>query len=165
MTNIVINQVYSPPELPQYLKDVCDLRPIVGTPTDDELIGIHSVIQVASKAADIRGLGDSLLLARLSEHLFSAQMARYRVTYLDVVLPENATYIPPKLPSHVSVHLETVTGIPSEEDIIKAQEAVRSYQQFSNVPSMFNAGTNVELSQHLFDMQMGAFYFELYISG
>ncbi|CAE6443066.1 unnamed protein product [Rhizoctonia solani] len=157
MTKLIVNQVYSPPELPQYLKEVCDLKPIVGTPTDDELIGIHSVIQVASKTVEIRGLGDSVLLARLSEHLFNAQMARHRSAYLDVVLPEHTTYTPQTLPTHVPVHLEPVSGVPSEEEVIKVQDALRSYQQFSNVPSMFNPHVNVQLSQYLFDIQMARY--------
>ncbi|CAE6389691.1 unnamed protein product [Rhizoctonia solani] len=157
MSIVTVNQVYSPPELPQYLKDVYDLKAIVGIPTDDELVGIHSVIQMASKATEIRGLGDPLLLVRLSEHLFCAQMARYRRAYLDVVLPEHTTYTPPTLPAHINVHLEPITGIPSGEEVVKVQEAIRLYQQFSNVPSMFNPYVNVELSQHLFDIQMGSY--------
>ncbi|KAF8712217.1 hypothetical protein RHS03_01226, partial [Rhizoctonia solani] len=159
MNIMTVNQVYSPPELPQYLKDVYDLKAIVGIPTDEELVGIHSVIQMARKAAEIRGLGDPLLLVRISEHLFCAQMgeARYRSAYLDVVLPENATYTPPALPAHINVHLEPINGIPSGEEVVKVQEAIRLYQQFANVPSMFNPYVNVDLSQHLFDIQMARY--------
>ncbi|GAB1524439.1 hypothetical protein RhiTH_007593 [Rhizoctonia solani] len=157
MSIVTVNQVYSPPELPQYLKDVYDLKAIVGIPTDDELVGIHSVIQMARKATEIRGLGDPLLLVRLSEHLFCAQMGEGLLAYLDVVLPEHTTYTPPTLPAHINVHLEPITGIPSGEEVVKVQEAIRLYQQFSNVPSMFNPYVNVELSQHLFDIQMDSY--------
>lgn len=67
------------------------------------------------------------------------------------------TYTPPILPAHVSVHLEPVTGTPSEEEVVKVQDAIRSYQQFSNVPSMFDPRVNMELSQHLFDIHMARY--------
>ncbi|KAH7335855.1 hypothetical protein B0J17DRAFT_668134 [Rhizoctonia solani] len=67
------------------------------------------------------------------------------------------TYTPPILPAHVSVHLELVTGTPSEEEVVKVQDAIRSYQQFSNVPSMFDPRVNMELSQHLFDIDMARY--------
>ncbi|KAG8682577.1 hypothetical protein FRC11_014684, partial [Ceratobasidium sp. 423] len=173
MSDDPVAHTSSPPELPPYLKTVCDLKPIVGTPTDDELVGIHVVVQVANKVVDVQGVGDSALLARLSEHLFNAQMgkrlssattphilmvvARYRGKYTGTVFPENTTYIPPTLPAHVTVHLESITGVPSEEDVIKVQTAMRSYQQFSNIPSMFDTRINMELSQHLFDIQMARY--------
>ncbi|KAG8704783.1 hypothetical protein FRC11_009582, partial [Ceratobasidium sp. 423] len=69
----------------------------------------------------------------------------------------STTYTPPTLPVHVSVQLEPVTGTPSEEQVIKVQDATRLYHQFSNVPSMFDPRVNMELSQHLFDIQMGKF--------
>ncbi|QRW24053.1 hypothetical protein RhiXN_10377 [Rhizoctonia solani] len=172
MSIVTVNQVYSPPELPQYLKDVYDLKAIVGIPTDDELVGIHSVIQMASKATEnaialsswtrrpattrssLRAL---ILRANGPSTRVSVIVARYRRAYLDVVLPEHTTYTPPTLPAHINVHLEPITGIPSGEEVVKVQEAIRLYQQFSNVPSMFNPYVNVELSQHLFDIQMARY--------
>ncbi|KDN33796.1 hypothetical protein RSAG8_13125, partial [Rhizoctonia solani AG-8 WAC10335] len=102
-------------------------------------------------------MGDPLLLFRLSEHLFNAQMAKYRSRYLRAVFPENTTYTPPTLPAHASVNLEPVTGVPSDEAIIKVQDTIREYQQFSNVPSMFDPRVNMDLSQHLFDLQMARY--------
>ncbi|KAG8740038.1 hypothetical protein FRC11_000423, partial [Ceratobasidium sp. 423] len=67
-------RVCSPPELPPYLKSVCDLKPIVEVPSDDEVIGIHAVMQMAQQAVGIPGTGDRALLAQLSEHLFNVQM-------------------------------------------------------------------------------------------
>ncbi|CAE6536409.1 unnamed protein product [Rhizoctonia solani] len=150
------DEVYSPPELPQHLKHICDLKPIVGAPSDEELVGIHAVIQVANKVIDVHGVGDSALLFRLSEHLFDAQMARYRVKYLGAIFPEarGMTYTPPPLPVHVSIRLEPVSGVPSEHQVIRVQDAIRAYQQFSNVSSMFDPRVNLELSEHLFDIQM-----------
>ncbi|KAG8689390.1 hypothetical protein FRC11_002837 [Ceratobasidium sp. 423] len=70
---------------------------------------------------------------------------------------QNATYTPPELPAHISVKLEPVSGAPSDEEIMRAQEALRSCQQFSHVPSMFDTHVNMELSQHLFDLQMARY--------
>ncbi|CAE6459445.1 unnamed protein product [Rhizoctonia solani] len=156
MSGYLTNQVLSPPDLPPYLESVYKLKSIVGEPSDDEVIGIHAVIQVASKVVDVQGMGDPLLLFRLSEHLFNVQMTKYRTKYLQAVFPENTTYTPPALPAHVS-NLESITGMPSAEAIIKVQNAIRGYQQFSNVPSMFDPRVNMDLSQHLFDLQMARY--------
>ncbi|KAG8755059.1 hypothetical protein FRC11_006271, partial [Ceratobasidium sp. 423] len=132
MSSYATDQVLSPPDLPPYLELIYKLNPVVGAPSDVEVIGLHSVVRAAQKAAEIPGMGDSVLLSRLSEHLFDVQMAKYRVKYLGTTFPENTTYAPPILPVHVAVKLEAVVGVPSEEDIIKVQEAIRAYQQFVN---------------------------------
>ncbi|KDN36588.1 hypothetical protein RSAG8_10762, partial [Rhizoctonia solani AG-8 WAC10335] len=157
MSGYLTNQVLSPPDLPPYLESVYKLKPIVGEPSDEEVIGIHAIIRVASKVVDVQGMGDPLLLFRLSEHLFNAQMAKYRSRYLRAVFPENTTYTPPTLPAHVTVNLEPVTGVPSDEAIMKVQDTIRGYQQFSNAPSMFDPPVNMNLSQHLFDLQMARY--------
>ncbi|KAG8755156.1 hypothetical protein FRC11_006221 [Ceratobasidium sp. 423] len=51
------------------------------------------------------------------------------VTYIYL---QSTTYTPPTLPVHVSIQLEPVTGAPSEEGIIRVQDAIRLYQQFLN---------------------------------
>ncbi|CAE6477858.1 unnamed protein product [Rhizoctonia solani] len=150
-------QVSYPPELPTYLKNVCDLKPIVGVPSDAEVIGIHAVILAANRVSGIPGMHDPSLLMGLADHLFSAQMAKYRSKYSLIVFPSDATYTPPALPAHVPVNLESVSGAPSDEEIIKAQDAVRSYQQFSHAPSMFDPHVNMEVSQHLFNLQMSRY--------
>ncbi|CAE6459429.1 unnamed protein product [Rhizoctonia solani] len=66
--------VSSPPDLPAYLKGVYDLNPVIGAPSDDEVIRIHAVMQMAQKAVDIPGTGNPALLAKLAEHLFNVQM-------------------------------------------------------------------------------------------
>ncbi|CAE6424218.1 unnamed protein product [Rhizoctonia solani] len=151
------NQVYLPPKLPPYLNKVYDLKPITGIPSDEEVIGIHAVIRVANKVVDVEDMGDPTLLAQLSEHLFSAHLARYRSKHATVVFPEDTTYTPPSLPVHVSIRLEPVKGTPSEEEIIRVQSAIRAYQQFANAPSLFDPHVDMELSQHLFDMQMARY--------
>ncbi|EUC55109.1 laminin domain protein, partial [Rhizoctonia solani AG-3 Rhs1AP] len=149
------NQTILPPDLPPYLKSVHKLEPIVGAPNDDQLIGILSVIRVAQKAIEIPGMGDHILICRLSEYLFDAQMARYRSNHYATTFPESTTYTPPTLPAHFPVLLEPVNGAPSEEELLKVQDAIRLYHQFSNVPTMFDPQVNMELSQYLFDIQMG----------
>lgn len=41
------SQTYEPPRLPEYLRNVFDLKPVVGVPSDEEVIGIHAVIRAA----------------------------------------------------------------------------------------------------------------------
>ncbi|KEP46499.1 putative laminin domain protein [Rhizoctonia solani 123E] len=147
-------QVCSPPELPAYLKNVYDLKPIIGLPSDSEVIGIHAVIRAARKASEIPGMHTPGLLMNLADHLFGAQMARYRSRYSLITFPSDATYTPPALPTHTSVKLESVSGAPTDEEMLKVQDAVRAYQHFEHVPSMFDQRVSMELSQHLFDLQM-----------
>ncbi|QRW24061.1 hypothetical protein RhiXN_10385 [Rhizoctonia solani] len=154
MPPYVARRVCSPPDLPPYLKNIHELKPIDDIPSDEEFMGIHALIRMASRVVDVPDMGDPVLLARLSEHLFNAQMVKYQSKYT-VVFPENTTYTPPVLPVHVPVQLEPVIGAPSEEEIIKVQSAIRSYNQFSSIQSMFDPRTDMELSQHLFDIQMG----------
>ncbi|KDN36162.1 hypothetical protein RSAG8_11043, partial [Rhizoctonia solani AG-8 WAC10335] len=97
------------------------------------------------------------LLMQLGDHLFSAQMAVYRSKYTSLLFPSDATYTPPTLPAHVSVTLEPVSGAPSEEQVTKIQEAIRSYQKLSEVPSIFEPRVSAELSQHLFDIQLARY--------
>ncbi|KAF8712338.1 hypothetical protein RHS03_01230, partial [Rhizoctonia solani] len=155
-------QLCSPPVLPHYFKSVYDLKPFIGVPSDTEVMGIHAVVHAAKKVSEIPSMHDPGLLMKLADHLFSAQMARYRSKYSLVTFPSvskirDATYTPPPLPVHISVSLETIVGAPSNEEMIKVQEALRSYQQFSHASSMFDPHLNMELSQHLFDVQMARY--------
>ncbi|CAE6493346.1 unnamed protein product [Rhizoctonia solani] len=125
-------QICYPPELPAYLKNVYDLKPIVGVPIDADVIGIHAVIQAANRVSGVPGMHDPGLLMGLADHLFSVQMAEYRSKFSLVIFPSDATYTPPELPAHVSVKLEPVSGTPSDDEMTKAQEALRFYQQFSH---------------------------------
>ncbi|CCO37141.1 hypothetical protein BN14_11293 [Rhizoctonia solani AG-1 IB] len=150
-------QLCIPPELPDYLKNIYDLKPIAGAPKDAEVIGIHAVVHAAKKVSEVPGMHDPSLLMGLADHLFSVQMARYRSNYSLITFPSDATYTPPSLPGHISISLEPISGAPSDEEIIKAQDALRLYQQFSHAPSMFDSHVNMELSQHLFDLQMARY--------
>ncbi|KDN43339.1 hypothetical protein RSAG8_06123, partial [Rhizoctonia solani AG-8 WAC10335] len=150
-------QVCYPPELPTYLESVYDLKPITGVPSDEEVVGIHAIIQVANRASGIPGMYSPGLLMQLGDHLFSAQMAVYRSKYTSLLFPSDAVYAPPTLPAHVSVTLEPVSGAPSDEQVTKVQEAIRSYQKYSEIPSMFEPQVSAELSQHLFDIQLARY--------
>ncbi|CUA67628.1 hypothetical protein RSOLAG22IIIB_07485 [Rhizoctonia solani] len=150
-------QVCYPPELPAYLKNVYDLKPIAGVPGDDEVIGIHAVVQAARKASEIPGMNDPILTMKLTDHLFNAQMARYRNKYSLITFPSHATYTPPILSPNLSVDLRPISGTPSDEELIKVQDAVQTYQEFRRFPSMFDPRVNMELSQHLFDLQMARY--------
>ncbi|CAE6455607.1 unnamed protein product [Rhizoctonia solani] len=151
------SQVCYPPDLPAYLKNVYDLKPIIGVPNDEEVIGIHAVIQVANRVSSVPGIHSPGLLMELGDHLFSAQMAVYRSKYTYLLFPSDATYTPPTLPAHVSVNLEPISGAPTDEQVTKVQEAIRSYQKYSEIPSMFEPRAGAELSQHLFDIQMARY--------
>ncbi|CAE6400714.1 unnamed protein product [Rhizoctonia solani] len=150
-------QVLSPPELPIYLKNVYDLQPIIGMPSDAEVVGIHAVIEAANKASGIPGLLDPGLNMKLGDHLFSAQMARYRSKYSLVTFPSDTTYIPPDLPTHITINLEPISGAPSDEEMTKVQDAFQCYQELRRFPSMFDARVNMELSQHLFNIHMARY--------
>ncbi|KAL5632022.1 hypothetical protein ACGC1H_000147 [Rhizoctonia solani] len=160
MTSYPTNQVLSPPNLPPYLNSICKLNPIVGVPSDERVIEIHTTIRVANRVVNLQGMGDFSLLSRLSEHLFNAQMARYRNKYPCSIFPTYTTYTPPVLPVHIPVKLESISGQPSQEEIIKVQNAIRAYEKLIDIPSLFDPQVNAELSQHLFDIQM-ARYMEL----
>ncbi|CUA67637.1 hypothetical protein RSOLAG22IIIB_07495 [Rhizoctonia solani] len=149
-------QVCSPPELPVYLKNVYDLKPIIGVPNDAEVIGIHAVIEAARKTSDIPGMHTPGLLMRLTDHLFGAQMARYRNKYSLITFPSDAIYTPPTLPDHIP-RLEAVSGAPADAEIIKVQDAFQTYQELKRIPSMFDSHVNMELSQHLFNIQMARY--------
>ncbi|KDN33792.1 hypothetical protein RSAG8_13121, partial [Rhizoctonia solani AG-8 WAC10335] len=52
-------QVCYPPELPAYLKNVCDLKPVVGVPSDAEVMRIHSVMHAANRVSGVPGMHDA----------------------------------------------------------------------------------------------------------
>ncbi|CUA67632.1 hypothetical protein RSOLAG22IIIB_07490 [Rhizoctonia solani] len=97
---------------------------------------------------------DPKFFVQLADHLFNVQMARYRNKYSLITFPRDATYTPPGLPAHISVNLEPISGAPSDEEITKVHEAIQTYQELRRIPSLFDARVNMELSQHLFDIQM-----------
>ncbi|EUC58606.1 laminin domain protein, putative [Rhizoctonia solani AG-3 Rhs1AP] len=147
-------QVCYPPQLPASLRSIHDLKPIVGVPSDDEVISIHTVMHVASRVSGVPEMHDPKFFMQLADHLFDVQMARYRSRYSLITFPSDATYTPPALPTHISVNLEPVSGAPSDDEMSKVHEAIQTYQELRRIPSLFDARVNMELSQHLFDLQM-----------
>ncbi|EUC58348.1 laminin domain protein, putative [Rhizoctonia solani AG-3 Rhs1AP] len=118
------------------------------------MIGIHAVIQAANSVSGVPGMQQPVLLVRLAGHLFDAQMARYQSKHPPIIFPSDAAYIPPVLPVHMVVKLETIFGSPSDDEMTKVQDAVQSYQELRRFPLMFDAHVHMELSQHLFDIQL-----------
>ncbi|CAE6442627.1 unnamed protein product [Rhizoctonia solani] len=140
-----LGQICYPPELPTYLSNVYNLKPIVGIPNDAEVIGIHAVLHAARKVSEVPGMHDPGLLMGLADHLFGVQMG---------IEASDATYSPPALPTHISVTLEPVSGSPTDEEMSKVQDVVLTYQEMRRFPPMFDAHINMELSQHLFGLKM-----------
>ncbi|CAE6458889.1 unnamed protein product [Rhizoctonia solani] len=147
----------SPPDLPPYLRNIHDLKPVTGPPTDDELLAIQAVARAAHNASNIPGMYDASLSMKLAEHMFNVQMARYRSKYSLGIFREKIVFTPPVLPEHVPIKLESVTESPSDEELTKVHSALRAYEQFSNVPSIFDPRVSMELSQHMFELQMARY--------
>ncbi|CAE6395213.1 unnamed protein product [Rhizoctonia solani] len=99
-------------------------------------------------------LGDPELSAELSQYLFDIQMACHHQKHPVTVLPNEAVYDPPNLPSYVPVELKSVTGPPSNKESSSVHTALRILESFANVPSIFDPDVHAELSQHLFDIQL-----------
>ncbi|KEP45471.1 hypothetical protein V565_270130 [Rhizoctonia solani 123E] len=99
-------------------------------------------------------LGDPELSAELSQYLFDTQMACHHQKHPVTVLPNEAVYDPPNLPSYVPVELKSVTGPPSNKESSSVHTALRILESFANVPSIFDPDAHAELSQHLFDIQL-----------
>lgn len=51
-----MTMAYTPPNLPGYLANGFDLKPIVGIPTDDEVKQIHAVIRAVETASQSKRL-------------------------------------------------------------------------------------------------------------
>ncbi|CAE6416678.1 unnamed protein product [Rhizoctonia solani] len=147
-------QICYPPVLPENFKNVHDLRPIVGVPSDEEVIGIHAVMHAANRVSGVPGMHDPGFFMKLADHLFNAQMGIEAGTHLLHFRVKDAIYTPPTLPSHIPVDLKAVSGAPSDDEMTKVQDAIQTYQELRRIPSMFDAHINMELSQHLFDLQM-----------
>ncbi|GAB1528568.1 hypothetical protein RhiTH_011762 [Rhizoctonia solani] len=166
-------QICHPPELPVYLKNVYDLKPIMGVPNDAEVIRIHAVLHAARKLSEVPAMMDPSLLMGLADHLFDVQMARYRSKYSLITFPSVRVLLQldPRFvelrveryiftsdpPDHLSTKLESVSSASTNEQMIKVQDILLNYPEMRRFPSMFDAHVNMELSQHLFDLQMGVF--------
>ncbi|CUA69483.1 hypothetical protein RSOLAG22IIIB_08490 [Rhizoctonia solani] len=81
-------------------------------------------------------------------------MTCHRHKYTTSALPSDVVYDPPSLPAYIPVELKPVTGPPSNEEIASVHTALRVSENFANVPSIFDPDLHVQLSQHLFDIQL-----------
>ncbi|CAE7200678.1 unnamed protein product [Rhizoctonia solani] len=98
------------------------------------------------------------LSMQLSQHLFGAQLAIYRVNYSMTLLPgEKNVYTPPTLPSHVPGTLHEVIGVPSDEEIKSVQGTLRGLENLSNSPHLFDQDLSMKLSQHMFNLQFARY--------
>ncbi|KAF8597992.1 hypothetical protein BDV93DRAFT_547648 [Ceratobasidium sp. AG-I] len=64
--------VYTPPRLPGYLANAFDLKPVIGTPTDEEFM-----VLIDTNGKQVPTLFNPILSTELANHLFEVQMARY----------------------------------------------------------------------------------------
>ncbi|CAE6535642.1 unnamed protein product, partial [Rhizoctonia solani] len=147
---------YTPPILPSHLAVILDLKPIVGYPNEEDVKKIHAAIRAVNVESQVPHLHNPDLLLQLSQHLFSVQMAIYRDTYPQNPFPGDNTYTPPQLPAHIPIALEPVVGVPSNEQLKAAQDAMRVSESLASSP-LFESNLNMKLSQHLFSLQFASY--------
>ncbi|CAE6486729.1 unnamed protein product [Rhizoctonia solani] len=155
--NLLANEyTYTPPKLPTHLASTYVLKPIVGHPSDEQIKAIHASIRAVSAEAQIPHLHDPELSLQLSQHLFNVQMAIYRKSYPLNLFPADNVYTPPSLPAHIPAKLEPVVGVPSNEQLKAAQNAIRTSESLGISP-LFDPDLNMQLSQHLFNLQFARY--------
>ncbi|KAF8594048.1 hypothetical protein BDV93DRAFT_612022 [Ceratobasidium sp. AG-I] len=148
---------YMPPDLPSYLANTFELKPIIGVPTDDEVKTIHAVIRATEAAAQVPAWNNPDLSMELTQHLFDVQMARHREKYPVSIFPSTNTYTPPTIPSHIHISLEPVTGAPTDDEVKLVHSALRTSEDLIKLPSVFDPDLSMNLSQHLFDIQFARY--------
>ncbi|CAE6463590.1 unnamed protein product [Rhizoctonia solani] len=147
---------YSPPPLPEYLSTNHTLNVIVGVPKDEEVKAIHDTIRAVNSVSNFPALYDHKLCTQLAQYLFTVQMAVYRNEYPSSIFPEENTYVPPPIPSHISTSLEPVVGAPSDAELESAYGVVRAMENLANSP-FFDPVLTVKLSQHFFNIQFARY--------
>ncbi|KAH7335832.1 hypothetical protein B0J17DRAFT_667988 [Rhizoctonia solani] len=159
MTMSTMDESYAlfPPQLPPFLVNVFNLRPILGNPSREEVKLVHEALRALNNFFHTPELRDTDLSTELSQHLFDIQMTCHRQKYPTSLLPNDVVYEPPTLPPFIPVELKSVTGPPSNEEIASAHAALRMSESFVNVPSIFDPDLHVQLSQHLFDIQLARY--------
>ncbi|CAE6473741.1 unnamed protein product [Rhizoctonia solani] len=149
----------TPPQLPTFLSDTYTLRPIIGKPKEEEVKVIHAAIRGLNSISHLPSLYSPDLAMQLSQHLFDAQMAVYRANHSFDPLSgtpgrERSVYTPPTLPPDVPSSLNRIVGAPSDEEMMSIQSVVRYVESLSYNPQRFDANLSMQLSQHLFDLQL-----------
>ncbi|KAG9098242.1 hypothetical protein FRC07_010673, partial [Ceratobasidium sp. 392] len=127
-----MGMLLTPPALPTFLAEMVKLKSIEGVPSDEEVKSVHAAIRGLNNVASMPALYDADLAMRLSQHLFSVQMARYRDKYPCIIFPSNTTYTPPPLPAHIPITLGPVLDTPSNEQIKSIQAALRHSENLAN---------------------------------
>ncbi|CAE6455664.1 unnamed protein product [Rhizoctonia solani] len=143
-----------PPQIPYFLANVINLKPIIGIPGREEIKLVHEAVRALNNFPHTSEMRNSDLSIELAQHLFDIQMVCHRQKYPTSVLLNDVIYDPPTLPAYIPIELKTVTGSPSNEDISSVHTALRISESFVNVPSIFDPDLHVQLSQHLFDIQL-----------
>ncbi|CAE6527610.1 unnamed protein product [Rhizoctonia solani] len=143
-----------PPQLPSFLANVFNLKPIVGNPSSEEVKLVHEAVRALNNFLHMPELRDTDLPTELSQHLFDIQMTCHRQKYPTSVLPNDAVYNPPTLPAYIPTDLRPIVGPPSNAEISSVHGALRMSESFANVPSIFDPDLHAQLSQHLFDIQL-----------
>ncbi|CUA69482.1 Cytadherence high molecular weight protein 1 [Rhizoctonia solani] len=145
-----------PPELPPLLASLFNLKPIHGNPSGQEVRLVHEAVRALNNFPQTSELRNTDLSIELSQHLFDIQMVCHRQKYpiISSALLNDVIYDPPTLPAYIPIELKPVTGPPSNEEIGSVHTALRISESFVNVPSIFDPDTHVQLSQHLFDIQL-----------
>ncbi|CAE7207585.1 unnamed protein product [Rhizoctonia solani] len=161
-----------PPQLPPFLANVFNLKPIVGNPSCEEVKLVHEAVRALHNFPQTSELKDTDLSIELSQYLFDIQMSKnstliqgverltndipacHRHKYPTSILPNDVVYDPPTLPAYIPVDLNPVIGPPSNKEVASVHTALRISESFANVPSIFDPDLHVQLSQHLFDIQL-----------
>ncbi|CAE6392438.1 unnamed protein product [Rhizoctonia solani] len=152
--------VLTPPQLPDYLSDTYVLNRITGKPTDEEIKLIHAAIRGLNSVSHLPSLYNPDLSMQLSQHLFDAQMVVYRANRSNDQLSgaplgrETSTYTPPTLPPDIPGKLSRVVGAPSDMEVQSVQSVLRHVENLSHNPQRYDANLSMQLSQHLFDIQL-----------
>ncbi|GAB1524487.1 hypothetical protein RhiTH_007641 [Rhizoctonia solani] len=75
------------------------------------------------------------------------------------------TYTPPPIPEYLSRShiLNTIVGVPTDEEVEAIHNAIRALNIVSAVPTLYDSKLSTQLSQYLFTVQMGKFFYYEYI--
>ncbi|CAE6427125.1 unnamed protein product [Rhizoctonia solani] len=147
-----MKETYTPPSLPEYITRSHTLKAIVGVPTAEEVEAIHDVIRAVNSVSIVPAMYDPKLSTRLSQYLFTVQMAVYRNEFAPGDNPRANIYTPPSIPSHIPISLKPVVGVPSDDELETVHNAVRTLEGLAS-SRLFDSKLNVKLSQHLFNLQ------------
>ncbi|CAE6454910.1 unnamed protein product [Rhizoctonia solani] len=75
------------------------------------------------------------------------------------LLTNEYTYTPPSLPNHLAstYNLKPIVGHPSHDEVKTIHAAIRAVNVEAQVPHLYNPELSLQLSQHLFSVQMAIY--------